>query len=42
MSAAVLSKSKINLYLKVLKRRPDRYHELETLFLPLDTPADRV
>ena len=42
MSLAMLSKSKINLYLKVLKRRPDRYHELETLFLPLDTPADRV
>ena len=42
MSLAALSKSKINLYLKVLKRRPDRYHEIETLFLPLDTPADRI
>lgn len=39
---SIPSRSKINLYLKVLKRRPDRYHELETLFLPLDTPADRV
>ncbi|MBS1371820.1 MAG: 4-(cytidine 5'-diphospho)-2-C-methyl-D-erythritol kinase [Lentisphaeria bacterium] len=42
MSLSALSKSKINLYLKVLNRRPDRYHELETLFLPLDTPADRI
>lgn len=42
MALSIPSRSKINLYLKVLKRRPDRYHELETLFLPLDTPADRV
>lgn len=42
MSCAMLSKSKINLFLKVVKRRPDRYHEIETLFLPLDTPADRI
>ena len=30
------------LFLKVTARRPDRYHELETLFLPLQRPADRI
>ncbi len=34
--------SKLNLYLKVLARRPDGYHELETLFLPLAAPSDRI
>ena len=34
--------SKLNLYLKVVARRPDRYHEIETLFLPLPEPADRI
>ena len=42
MALSIPSRSKINLYLKVLKRRPDRYHELETLLLPLATPAHRV
>jgi 4-diphosphocytidyl-2-C-methyl-D-erythritol kinase len=31
----VFSPAKINLYLRVLGRRPDGYHELETLMLPL-------
>ena len=37
-----ISCSKINLYLKVTARRPDGYHELETVFLPLDAPADQI
>ncbi len=36
------SPSKLNLYLKVTGKRPDGYHELETLFLPLREPADEV
>ncbi len=31
---------KINLYLRVGARRPDGYHELDTLFLPLAEPHD--
>ncbi len=42
MALSIASRSKINLYLKTLRRRPDRYHEIETLFLPLDVPADRI
>ncbi len=42
MSQTIASRSKINLYLKVRKRRNDGYHELETFFLPLDAPADRL
>lgn len=34
--------AKINLFLRVVRRRPDGYHELETLFCPLRTPADTV
>lgn len=33
---------KINLFLRVTGRRSDGYHTLETLFLPLDDPADEV
>ena len=36
------SQSKLNLFLKVTARRPDGYHELETLFLPLPYPADVI
>ena len=36
------SQSKLNLFLKVTARRPDGYHELETLFLPLSYPADVI
>lgn len=32
----VFSPAKINLYLRIVGRRPDGYHELETLMLPLD------
>ncbi len=34
--------SKINLRLKVTSRREDGFHELSTLFLPLDFPGDVV
>jgi 4-diphosphocytidyl-2-C-methyl-D-erythritol kinase len=32
----VFSPAKINLYLRILGKRPDGYHELETVMLPLD------
>lgn len=34
--------SKINLLLNVLKRRSDGYHELDTVFYPLQDPADEL
>lgn len=34
--------SKINAILSVTGKRPDGYHTLETLFLPLPTPADHI
>ncbi|NCC24988.1 MAG: 4-(cytidine 5'-diphospho)-2-C-methyl-D-erythritol kinase [Deltaproteobacteria bacterium] len=33
---------KINLYLRITGRRPDGYHDLDTLFYPLGTPSDRI
>jgi len=33
---------KVNLYLEVLGRRPDGYHDLRTLLYPLPEPADRL
>lgn len=35
-SLAVFSPAKINLYLRIVGKRPDGYHELETVMLPLD------
>jgi 4-diphosphocytidyl-2-C-methyl-D-erythritol kinase len=32
----VFSPAKINVYLRILSRRPDGYHDLETVMLPLD------
>ena len=32
----VFSPAKINLYLRIVGKRPDGYHELETVMLPLD------
>ncbi|MBQ9368518.1 MAG: 4-(cytidine 5'-diphospho)-2-C-methyl-D-erythritol kinase, partial [Victivallales bacterium] len=34
--------AKVNLYLKVVRKRPDGYHELENLFWPLPWLADEV
>ncbi|MBR2426864.1 MAG: 4-(cytidine 5'-diphospho)-2-C-methyl-D-erythritol kinase [Lentisphaeria bacterium] len=34
--------SKINLLLNVLNRRSDGYHELDTIFFPLQNPADEL
>ena len=34
--------AKINLYLRVVGRLPNGYHELETFFLPLAEPADEI
>ncbi len=36
------SPGKINLRLKVTSRRSDGYHELDTLFIPLGAPADKL
>lgn len=33
---------KINLYLKVTGKRPDNYHTIESIFLPLAEPADDI
>ncbi len=35
-SLTLFSPAKINLYLKILGKRPDGYHDLETIMLPLD------
>ncbi len=34
--------SKINLFLRIAGKRPDGYHEIETLFFPLTSPADTL
>jgi 4-diphosphocytidyl-2-C-methyl-D-erythritol kinase len=34
--------SKINLFLKVLDKRPDSYHNIESIFLPLSNPVDII
>ena len=34
-SLALAAPAKINLYLRVLNRRPDGYHEIESLFCPI-------
>lgn len=34
------ARPKINLFLRILARRADGFHELDTLFLPLDEPCD--
>jgi len=34
--------AKINLGLRILSRRPDGFHELETIFAELDGPADQL
>ena len=34
--------SKANIYLRILRRRPDGYHDLDSLFVPLENPHDRL
>ncbi len=36
MTTQVFSPAKINLYLRIVGKRPDGYHELETVMMPLD------
>ncbi len=38
----ITSPSKINIYLRVIRKRIDGYHEIETIFLPLENPSDTV
>jgi 4-diphosphocytidyl-2-C-methyl-D-erythritol kinase len=33
---------KVNLFLDIKNKRPDGYHNIETVFLPLDFPYDRI
>jgi 4-diphosphocytidyl-2-C-methyl-D-erythritol kinase len=42
MNLEFTSPGKINLYLKVRGKRPDGYHEIETVFWPLDKPLDKI
>ena len=43
MPEAVLrAPCKINLFLRILGRRPDGFHELHTLFYPLAEPCDEL
>src|SRR6266436_3759310 len=35
-SSTIFSPAKINLYLRIVGKRPDGYHELATVMLPLD------
>jgi 4-diphosphocytidyl-2-C-methyl-D-erythritol kinase len=39
---SIQAPSKINLFLKVTGRRPDGYHTLHTLFMPVAKPADDI
>ena len=41
-AASLCAGGKINLRLKVTARRPDGYHELDTIFLPFEFPFDRI
>jgi 4-diphosphocytidyl-2-C-methyl-D-erythritol kinase len=34
--------AKTNLFLRVVRKRGDGYHEIETIFLPLESPSDTV
>ncbi|MGD8281926.1 MAG: 4-(cytidine 5'-diphospho)-2-C-methyl-D-erythritol kinase, partial [Gemmatimonadota bacterium] len=41
-SVSVLAPAKLNLVLRVLGRRPDGYHEIDTLFQAVDLHDDVV
>lgn len=38
----IFTPGKINLFLKVTGKRPDGYHEIDTIFLPLKKPVDEI
>lgn len=38
----IKSPSKTNLFLRVIRKRSDGYHEIETIFLPLRNPSDTI
>jgi 4-diphosphocytidyl-2-C-methyl-D-erythritol kinase len=42
MTSRALAIAKINLYLDVVGRRRDGYHEIATVFMPLAAPADMI
>ena len=42
MTAEATAAAKVNLYLDIVSRRADGYHEIETVFVPLSEPADRL
>jgi len=42
LPATVEAPAKINLFLEITGRREDGYHELDTLFFPVNAPCDRI
>lgn len=40
--ATLVASAKINLHLEIIGLREDGYHELRTLFFPVDTPCDLI
>jgi 4-diphosphocytidyl-2-C-methyl-D-erythritol kinase len=42
MKLAAPSPAKINLFLNIVGQRADGYHDIDTVFLPLDAPSDTV
>lgn len=39
---AIETPAKINLYLEILEKRPDSYHNIRTIFLPITSLTDRL
>ncbi len=42
VSARLRAPAKVNLFLRIASRRPDGFHELDTIFLPLKEPCDTL
>ncbi|MFA6293686.1 MAG: hypothetical protein WC637_18000, partial [Victivallales bacterium] len=38
----IITPPKINISLRVIRKRADGYHEIKTIFLPLKNPCDTV